>query len=288
MPRGKYELKRGYRNPKFIANRQLSGDHAVALIAHPLWPGETLKRVSIKASAYASVTEGEQIEVNWRGLLIPALDIGFGLIGSQATDTAADSVSSVDTIYAQFVKGPEGDQTDQVYGGSIDEEAGPEEAVSGISDYGYIKNSVEIFFKRENMLAPLDSTNVFETFTSNGTKDYYIRQPTILLLGAHRFEVDGVDQFGLSQWNEIFESASDRTYFNLMWDPNFIEDQLAVASTIDESMTSAQAKLVQLMLGDNYHEGSGGWSMNTTNLHVKASLGILTPIKSSLIGSDPN
>lgn len=290
MP-SKYELKRGYRNPKFLVNRKCGYDNGVTLIAHPLWPGETLKRVTINGQAYGSVLENAGMELNWRGIIVPALDIGFGPIGSETTDQNADTTATLDAIYKGFVKGPEQDATDQAYGGSYHIETSTEHTVGGIVDYPYSRNTAETFFKRENMLSPLDSTNVFETFRSNGTKDYYIQRPSILMLGAHRWEADQSTEFGLKNWGEIFEDATDRTYWNLMWDPSFIEEQLKQSVDISESMATAQMKLVQLMLGDNYHgtdDNEGFKASDDCYIRVKASLGIQTPIKASIIGSDPN
>jgi hypothetical protein len=288
MPQ-QYEKRRAYRNPKFLASRNVAHDSAAVFILHRLWPGETLSRFTLKVRSHASVTEPKGVEINYKALIVPALDIGFGAIGSEVTDTYADSAATVDNAFRQFIVGPEGDQVDQVYGGSYQNETGAEEAVTGLAQYQYTRKFIDVPFTRESILSPLDPTNAFETFSSNGDKKYFVRQPSLFMFGAYRYDQAGNDEFGMKNWGEIFEDATDRTYFNLMWDPQFIEDQLNNATDVTETMTPAQMKLVQIMLGDNFNEtGDHAWSTAEVFVTVKAGLGIQTPIKSSIIGSNPS
>lgn len=287
MP-GRYELKRGYRNPKFLTSRNIGEDDSIGLLVHPLYPGETIKSIRLSVQSTATVNADEFIQLNFRGMILPANDLGFITNSTYATDAVAQSTSTFDQVMHYHTVGKSGTSSDDFYGGDLGEETTEDDKVMGAMDYSYYrKNVAEQWFKREKLMKSNgaiadDKHYLIDEFETVVRKDRYIKQPSILCLAAYRFEVKngGAQQgWSLEKMDNIF-AGTNRNYTNLMWNPEFVEEQLETGIGADE--TSAREYLLGMLQGDNYIESKSSEAYAYTKM--LASVNIQTPIKSPHLG----
>lgn len=284
----KYQLKRQYRNPKFLTSRNIGEDASIGLLVHPLYPGETLKNVRLHVQSTATVNVDEFIEINYRGMILPAGDLGFVTNSSFITDQVAQDTSKIDEVAHYHNVAKSGASSDDFYGGDSGEETTEDDKVMGAMDYAYYRKSVaEQWFKREKLMrnngALADDKHfLIDEFDTVCKKDRYIREPSVLMLTAYRFEVKNggsQENWAMEKLDDIF-AGTNRNYASLMWNPEFIQEQLETGIGADE--TSARELLLGMLQGDNYITSKS--SAATVYVKVKASVSIHTPINSPHLG----
>ena len=287
--------QQGHRVFKGIGARAVAVDDAKLLLAVPLWPGECVKwaRVDVRASC-VNQDEGRAVDINFRGLVVNAGDLSvaglnYGSDGVISSDALGMSGSSVgpDRLYAKMVKSQE-DADDLVYGGDYTEHATHDEAWPSLADQALQRqgSGIRSWFRRENWMYKTGAGDYEDHFVAQVKKPLYIRRPSFLLFGAHRWDLGQTEDWNWEEVNRITEPDGAFTFGTQIWNTESVNHLLREVGQYqhDATFTHSLRVLVSLLKGDNYIE-SGQIATGSASVQVKYMVGIDTPIVAPVLGN---
>lgn len=270
-----------------IGSRGISADSSKVLALVPMWPGETVKWIRMDCKAISTnVTSGQVAEINWRGVVIPAADVGFNInTTTLQSDTIAGSANYVDQAFDNFIRSPYGSQPSH-YGGDQALETGADEAIPGWAEHSWVRRHglADDFYRREGFLFPSTATYHIDSFNQGLRPNIYRREPSFLMFGATRYKIEANTGFN---WNDINTVADPDTgsitRTSLIWDPKYVSNLLSdypsyTVTGDGDASTQHVRSLMQILQGDNYIEGSTTDDDYAVTAAVKMQVGIMTPI----------
>lgn len=294
-------MARSTRYYKLLAARRVSGGQAKTLAMVPLWPGETLAKVRLDGIAFSTLGTNDRLaSVDWGAWLIPVSDFTAHITVNASQSGSVNSLISEDSItdvaaldqYAEntFLNstGFTHTNTDKwiqdLRGGSPYSHA--DEFLTGD-----VPGTLERIFRRENFMEPaFNFQMVGDKFNTTIDKNYYIRQPTFLIIAMNQPTILAETNFNWEFLDNAIGASDNFSLGQRIWDPdavsavlnNYVPD--ADGTEVNTSDAAVRALIGQFN-GDNYIEADTIVNQDSMMAAIKGTLTIRTPIKSWTIGT---
>lgn len=282
-----------------LTGRRVSGGEAKTLALVPLWPGETLSKVRLDGICYSGLTTNDRLaHVDWGAWIIPVADFTTSIMSAQAG--VSSSLLSEDE--ATDVNGLDQYAENLLLSSTMQTHSNTDwwaQDLRGDTPYGHgdeflmgqVPGTTERIFRRENWLEPAFSFQlVGDKFNTTIDKNYYIRQPSFLLIAVHQPRVTAETNFN---WEFLDNAIGQSDNYNLgsrIWDPdavsailnNYVPD---ADGTDTNTGDAAVLALIGQFNGDNYIEADTIVNEDNMLAAIKGTLTIRTPIRSWTIGT---